>query len=93
MIIEEKSTTKKSNAGFILGIISLLAWLFPLAGYPVSIVGLVLSIKAIKNPENKTAIAGIVLSIIGLILTVVNSALGALMGIQNASTYLNSINH
>lgn len=72
---------KKSNAGFILGIISLIAWLLPLAGYPVSIVGLVLSIKAKKNPENKTAIAGIILSIIGLILTLTNSILGALLSV------------
>ncbi len=73
---------KKSNAGFILGIISLFAWLLPLAGYPISIVGLVLSIKAKKNPENKTALAGIILSIIGLVLTAINSFLGVLIGIS-----------
>lgn len=73
--------SKKSNAGFILGIISLIAWLLPLAGYPVSIVGLVLSIKAKKNPENKTAIAGMILSIIGLILTLTNSILGVILNL------------
>lgn len=73
--------SKKSNAGFILGIISLIAWLLPLAGYPVSIVGLVLSIKAKKNPENKTAIAGMILSIIGLILTLINSILGVILNL------------
>lgn len=72
---------KKSNAGFVLGIISLIAWLLPLAGYPVSIVGLVLSIKAKKNPENKTAIAGIILSIIGLVLTCLNSLLGVILNL------------
>lgn len=75
---------KKSNAGFVLGIISILAWLLPIAGYPVSIIGLVLSIKAKKNPENKTALAGIILSIIGLVLTVINSLLGAFIGLSQA---------
>lgn len=75
---------KKSNAGFVLGIISLFAWLLPLAGYPISIIGLVLSIKAKKNPENKTALAGIILSIIGLVLTAINSFLGAFMAVSNA---------
>lgn len=79
---------KKSNAGFILGIISMFAWLLPLAGYPVSITGLVLSVKARKNPENKTALAGMILSIIGLVLTVINSVLGAFMGMAES---LNSI--
>lgn len=78
---------KKSNAGFVLRIISLIAWLIPLAGYPVSIIGLVLSVKAKKNPENKTATAGMILSIIGLILTVINSFLGALMGMQQSINY------
>ena len=75
---------KKSNAGFVLGIISIFTWLLPLAGYPVSIVGLVLSIKAKKNPENKTALAGMILSIIGLVLTVINSVLGVIMGLAGA---------
>ena len=75
---------KKSNAGFVLGIISIFAWLLPLAGYPVSIVGLVLSVKAKKNPENKTALAGMILSIIGLVLTVINSFLGALIALVGA---------
>lgn len=71
----------KSYAGFVLGIISLIAWILPLAGYPVSIVGLVLSIKAKKNPANTTAVAGIVTSIIGLVLTCINSFLGVLLNL------------
>lgn len=71
----------KSYAGFILGIISLIAWIIPLAGYPVSIVGLVLSIKAKKNPVNTTAVAGIVTSIIGLVLTCLNSFLGVILNL------------
>ncbi len=80
---QSNNTAPKSNVGFILGIISLIAWLIPIAGFPVSIVGLVLSIKAHKNPENKTAIVGIVLSIIGLAFTTFNSLLGALIAIRS----------
>lgn len=84
-----ENENKKSYAGLILGIISLVAWLLPIAGYPVSIVGIVLSTKAIKKPDNKTiAIVGMVLSIIGLILTLINSFLGALIGIQQSTQYL-----
>ena len=84
-----ENENKKSYAGLILGIISLVAWLLPIAGYPVSIVGIVLSTKAIKKPDNKTiAIVGMVLSIIGLILTLINSFLGALIGIRQSTQYL-----
>ena len=54
----------KCTASLVLGIVSLLAWLYPLLGFPVSIVGLVLGVK------NKYT-AGMVLNAIGLVLTVV----------------------
>ena len=56
-----------------LGILSLLFWLIPLLGFPVSIVGLVFGIRRKYTP-------GIILNIIGLCLTVANAAIGAYMG-------------
>lgn len=64
-------------AGFILGLLSLLAWCIPLFGLPITVVGLVLSIKGRKSEYSGLAIAGIVLNAIGLALTLVNGALGA----------------
>lgn len=63
----------KPVSSLVLGIISLIAWLLPLAGLPVSIIGLVIGIR-------KNYTTGIVLNIIGLVLTVANAAIGAYMG-------------
>ena len=64
---------KKNTVSLVLGICSLIAWFIPLLGFPVSIIGLILGIK-----DKYTA--GIVLNVIGLALTVGNSAIGAFMG-------------
>ncbi|MBE6385212.1 MAG: hypothetical protein E7048_06070 [Lentisphaerae bacterium] len=64
---------KKNTVSLVLGIVSLIAWLLPLVGFPVSIVGLILGIK-----DKYTT--GIILNVIGLAITVANSAIGAFMG-------------
>lgn len=64
-------------AGFVLGLLGLAAWCCPLAGLPVNIVGLILPIKGLPSQQRTLAIAGIVLCAIGLVLTVVNMAIGA----------------
>ncbi len=73
-----KEVSKKSN-GMGYAIASLFAWILPLAGYPVSIIGIVKASKALQegDPKAKTALA---LSIVGLVLTTINSAIGAYMG-------------
>ena len=63
----------RSTTSLVLGICSLLTWLLPLIGFPVSITGLVFGIR-------KRYTAGIVLNVIGLVLTVANSAIGFYMG-------------
>jgi uncharacterized membrane protein len=67
-------------ASLVLGIIGLMAWIFPLVGFPVTIVGLILGVKGLKNENNKTALAGMILSIIGLVATIVSSTIGAFWG-------------
>lgn len=75
----QKETDKKASVGFILGLISIIAWLLPLAGYPVSICGIVYSSKGLKSSTNKgKAIAGLVLSIVFLVFTSINSLAGAI---------------
>ncbi len=68
-------------AALVLGIVSLLAWLLPIVGLPVSIVGLVLGIKTVKSEKKAMAIAAIIMSSIGLVLTIINGALGAYMAV------------
>ena len=65
--------TGKSTTSLVLGILSLIFWLLPLFGLPISIIGLVFGVK-------KKYTAGIVLNVIGLCLTVINAAIGACMG-------------
>lgn len=63
-----------------LGLFGLLAWLLPIIGLPTTITGLVLGIKSVNGPRKGMATAGIVLCIIGLVLSTGNAALGAYLG-------------
>ena len=61
-----------SAAAKVLGIISVVAWLFPIIGLPTSIVALVFGITKKYNP-------GIIMSVIGLVLSLINAILGAIL--------------
>ena len=81
---EASSADKKAVTGLVLGLISIIAWILPLAGYPISICGVVFSSKGLKSTTNKgKAIAGLILSIIFLAFTFFNSLLGAMSAIYN----------
>ena len=64
----------------VLGIVGLLAWLLPIIGLPITIVGLVLGVKGRRSDLRGMATAGFVLSIIGLTFTVINATVGAVLG-------------
>ena len=66
-----------SIASMVLGIVGFIAWCLPLVGFPVTIVGLVLGILGIKKGGKGMAIAGIIMSSITLVLTLINSIWGA----------------
>lgn len=70
----------KATASMTLGIIGLIFWLIPLFGAPITIVGLVLGVKAQGIEKSTKGTAGIVMCIIGLVLTIINAAIGAYMG-------------
>ena len=67
-------------AALVLGIIGVLAWIIPIIGLPVGIVALVLGIVGIKNSRKGMSIAGIVLGVICLVLTIINGTIGAYQG-------------
>lgn len=73
---------KMVTAGFVLGLIGIVGWFIPLVGFPVTIIGLIMSVRGkSKEPEKKgLATAGLVLNIIFLVATIVNSAIGAYRG-------------
>ena len=64
-------------ASLILGIIGLLAWTIPLFGFPVTFIGLILGLLGQKRKKRGIARAGMILSIICLAATIVNTSLGA----------------
>lgn len=70
----------KATASLVLGLISMITWIIPLLGLPTTITGLVLGINGLGRQRRGTAIAGIVLSAIFLVATVVNMAIGAYLG-------------
>ena len=79
---------KNALAGFVLGLVSIIAWIIPLFGYPVTICGIVFSCKGLKSEINKNkAIAGLILSIIFLVFSLANSCLGVLISFQNNFNY------
>jgi len=71
-------------AALVLGIISLIAWLFPICGLPIPILGLILGFIGRRSPARRTiATIGIVLSILGLVLGLGFFVLGVYTAIQN----------
>ncbi|HUT93143.1 MAG TPA: hypothetical protein VMY37_27005 [Thermoguttaceae bacterium] len=63
-----RGTDGKALASLILGISSMIVWCCPLIGLPVAGTGLILGIVALKGPSRGMAIAGVVLSVLGLLL-------------------------
>jgi hypothetical protein len=78
----------KATASLVLGLFSTIGWIIPLIGLPTTIAGLVLGIKGLGPQRRGTAIAGIVLSIIFLVLSVLNMTWGAYLGATGQHTLL-----
>jgi hypothetical protein len=66
----------------------MLAWCLPIIGVPVSIVGLILGILSRTSSKRGFAIAGIVLCIIGLVLSVANGIAGGYMAATGQNPFL-----
>jgi Domain of unknown function (DUF4190) len=78
------ATSGRATTSMVLGAISIPAALLPILGLIIGVVGLVLGITARKDIERRGltnrghAVAGIVLSSIGLVLTVANVIAGVI---------------
>lgn len=83
---ENKATNGLGTAGFILSIIAIFVGWVPILGWLVWLVGLILSFVGIfKNPKGM-AIAGLVISLIGIILLIfVFGALFAAAAVDSAT--------
>ncbi|CEP43549.1 hypothetical protein [Paraclostridium sordellii] len=65
-----ETQVKKSKKPMILGIISLVAWIIPIVGAIVSIFGIAISSKRLKEDKCKAYKIGLVLNIAGLVLSI-----------------------
>jgi len=76
-------------AALVLGIVGLVAWFIPLFGLPVTIVGLILGVIGQKKKKKRIALAGMILSIIGLVATIINASIGAYLGATGQHPLIN----
>ena len=80
---------KSGIISFVLGLAGTVAWFIPLFGLPITLTGLILGIRGLRGKHRRLAVTGLVLSIIFLIVTVANSAIGAYRGITKQDPLLN----
>ena len=73
------NTDGKATAALVLGLVGLCFWCCPLIGFPITLAGLILGILSLRSASRSLAVAGIILSSIGLVLTVANSVLGVML--------------
>jgi uncharacterized membrane protein len=59
----------------VIGVIGMAAWLIPLLGIIVNIPAIYFGLKAIDSHRDGFAMAGVVLGVFGLILTIMRSGL------------------
>lgn len=67
----------RPNAGLVLGIVGLIAWIIPLIGFPVTITGLVFSVNSLGRREKGIPVAGVLICSIGILLSGFSAWLGA----------------
>ncbi len=78
------TTSYKRNfnawTSFILGIISSLAWIIPIIGLPITIVGTVFGAIGISNKRHRgIAIAGFVINVVFLLITIAHTIVNITM--------------
>ena len=78
---ESYGQSGKATASLVLGILGMICWLLPIIGLPVTIVGLVMGCKGLDSSNRGIAMAGVILSVIGLVATIINAAWGAYLGV------------
>jgi hypothetical protein len=69
----------KAVVALVLGLAAMGGCCCPLIGFPIAIAGLVMGILSLKSVNRSFAVAGIVLSSVGLLLTLASSVLGVVI--------------
>ena len=77
----ENNNNNRAVASLDLGLVSIVTWLFPIAGYITTILAIVFATKGRHSEKKGMATAGLVLGIIFLVVTLLNSIFGAILGV------------
>lgn len=83
--------SRKASAARIIGFVSLIAWLIPLIGIPLSMLGLVLGGLGLQAANRKAAMLGMGLCVFTLLLGLINAVVGAYQSIQGDHALVNKV--
>lgn len=80
MNLDDNTRGNLAIASLVVGVFNLCAWLIPLCGCPLSLVGIGLGAVSVQSSKRNLAVIGIVLSALALLLAICNSIIGAYLG-------------
>ncbi len=65
----------------------MIAWCLPIVGLPLSIWGIIASMKGMGSNNNGQAVAGVIMSSLGLLFSLLNAAAGVYLALQNQVSF------
>ncbi|NJL93505.1 MAG: hypothetical protein HC915_07115 [Anaerolineae bacterium] len=68
----------------VVGIFNLCAWIFPICGCPLALVGIGLGWYGKDSEQRTLAYIGLGLSVLGLVLSLINAVLGVAIGLSGS---------
>ncbi len=77
----DKKKNVYATVSFVLGWCGIIAWLLPIVGFPVTIVGIIMGLKGQDSQLQSKAKTGLILNIVFLVVTALNSALGIFLAL------------
>ena len=87
--VAEMAKSRDATIGLVCGLVSVVGWLLPILGLQLTIFGIVKSGNGLGSLNGGRAVAGLVLSIIFLLLTIANAAVGAYMAATGQHPFVN----
>jgi len=73
------------------GLAGIFLWLLPILGYIVTLPGLFIAIRDVRSPGTRRySLLGLVLCMLALVLTIINSAIGAYQGAHGVGLWQNA---
>jgi len=80
----------KTSRSLWWGLAGIFLWLLPILGYIVTLPGLFIAIRDVRSPGTRRhSLPGLVLCMLALVLTIINSAIGAYQGAHGAGWWQN----